>query len=219
MNSNSELEGVIKYHLDHHICDLPGSVNINQINAWRSLLFRLKLMGQIPEKYHGLGYGNISQRLLPGKPAFLISGTQTGHLDCLNAQHFAIVEVASPKLNSLCACGPSQPSSEALTHASVYLHEPKAQAVIHVHCPEIWRNTANLYLPHTEADIAYGSTEMADAVEQLFNSGVFKYKPIFSMLGHEDGIVSFGDSLNSAAQTLLSELVRALTIEQSRHAG
>lgn len=219
MNSNSELEGVIKYHLDHHICDLPSSVNINQINAWRSLLFRLKLIGQIPEKYHGLGYGNISQRLLPGKPAFLISGTQTGHLDRLNCQHFAIVEAASPKLNSLCSYGPSQPSSEALTHASVYLHEPKAQAVIHVHCPEIWHNTANLYLPHIQADIAYGSMEMADAVEHLLRSGGFKNKRIFSMLGHEDGIVCFGDSFNAAAQTLISELARALAIEQSLHAG
>lgn len=218
-NNMNEREGVIKYRLEHQADEEAITTDIGQINAWRSLLFRLELIGQSPEKYHGLGYGNISQRLQPDSQAFLISGTQTGHLPMLSAKHFAIVEKALPKHNTLISRGPSQPSSEALTHASIYLHDLNAQAVIHVHCPEIWRHTHALQIPHTEADIPYGSPEMVTAVEHLFASGQLKNTPIFSMLGHEDGIVSFGDSLTSAALTLLVQLANAVAIEQARLAG
>lgn len=215
----SELEGVIKYRLEHQQSPLPPAIDISQINRWRCLLFKLGLIGQQAEKYQGLGYGNISQRLAPGQNSFLISGTQTGHLAYLEPKHFAIVETASAKHNSIRSLGPSMPSSEALTHASIYALAPEAHAVIHVHCPEIWRHTCRLGLPCTPAEIAYGSREMTEAVEQLFASGQLNNLPLFSMLGHEDGIVAFGATLTTAAHTLLSQLASALAIEQSANAG
>lgn len=219
MNSSSELEGVIKYQLKHQPCELPPALDISQINAWRSLLFRLKLIGQSAEKYNGLGYGNISQRLPYGTAGFLISGTQTGHLPVLTPEHFAIVEAASPIRNSITSSGPSQPSSEALTHASVYLHDKSAKAVIHVHSPELWHNSKTLGLPYTGADVAYGSVEMAEAVAQLFASGQLNKLPLFSMLGHEEGVVAFGESIASAAITLITQLAKAIAIEQTTPAG
>jgi hypothetical protein len=39
------------------------------------------------------------------------------------------------------------------------------------------------------------------------------------MLGHQDGIVAFGDALTTAAHTLLNQLASALAIEQSTNAG
>ncbi len=215
----NEREGVIKYRLEHRHCDLPPTLATKRLNTWRSLLFRLKLIGQSPEKYHGLGYGNISLRLTPDSQSFLISGTQTGHLDYLKPEHITVVESGTPNRNSIVSYGPCKPSSEALTHASVYLHEPCAQAVIHVHCPEIWHHTSHLNLPHTGADVPYGTVEMAEAVRQLFASGQLTNKPIFSMLGHEDGIVAFGETLSTAAITLLTELADAIAIEQSAHTG
>ncbi len=210
----SEQEGVIKYRLDHHFSDLAANIDIREINAWRCLLFRLKLIGQLPEKYGGLGFGNISCRLLAEAPRFLITGTQTGHIPMLKASDFAVVETVSPLLNSISSSGPAQPSSEALTHASVYLHQPDAMAVIHVHCPELWRNTQKLRLSYINADIDYGSVEMAEAVEQLLSMGELQTLPLFSMLGHEDGIVAFGSSMASAANTLLTQLASAIAIEQ-----
>jgi len=218
-NSMNELEGVIKYQLEHIIGELPNSIDFGQLNAWRSLLFDLKLIGRSDEKYQGLGYGNISQRLVRGQQAFLISGTQTGHLPRLNRQDFAIIEAASPRQNSIKSTGPSRPSSEALTHASVYLQDVQAQAVIHVHCPVIWRNTIHLHLPYTDADVDYGSVEMAEAVAHLFAIGRLKTLPLFSMLGHEDGIIAFGKNISSAAIVLITQLARAITIEQTIQAG
>ena len=214
----NERDGVIKYRLEHRHCTLAINTNIGQINAWRTVLFKLKLIGQSPEKYQGLGYGNISQRLKPKAMRFLISGTQTAHLDFLSTEHFAIVDWASPIDNTIHSSGPCKPSSEALTHASVYLHSPTTQAVIHVHCPEIWRNTHKLHLPYTHADIAYGTVEMAEAVEKLFTSKQFNKTPIFSMLGHEDGIVAFGNTLENAAITLLTQFANAIAIEQTNRA-
>jgi len=208
-----EREGVIKYHLDHQPIDLPTGIDIAELNAWRTLLHRLNLINQIPEKYHGLGFGNISRRLVPGSEQFVISGTQTGHLQSLTLQHFALIQTASPELNRIQAIGLCAPSSESLTHACVYQQDPAIQAVIHVHSPELWHHTSTLRLPHTEADIPYGTPEMAQAVKNLFASGQLEGLPLFSMLGHEDGIVAFGPSLTAAATLLITQLVRAQIVE------
>jgi len=212
----TEREGIIKYSLTHRYCDLDTHIDITCVNAWRHILFTLKLIGQNPERYQGLGFGNISQRLHPGRQPFLVTGTQTGQIENLNAKHFAVIETASPRENAINSHGPCQPSSEALTHASVYLNAPDIQAVIHVHSPEIWQHTRDLNLPYTAANIAYGTVTMAEAVDSLFQSGQIKQTPLFSMLGHEDGIVAFGKTLEEAALVLLKELAKALTLEQSR---
>ncbi|WKJ92406.1 class II aldolase/adducin family protein [Methylomonas montana] len=215
-NMIGEPEGVIKYHLDHQYRELPTAIDVRELCAWRSILYRLRLIGQIAEKYHGLGFGNISQRLVPGGGEFLISGTQTGHLARLGKSDFALVNSASPRRNYLQSFGLSQPSSEALTHASVYSQDKTIQAVIHVHAPELWHNTLPLNLAHTAEDIPYGTPAMAQAVAQLFASGQLQTKGLFSMLGHEDGIVAFGASLTQAASCLIEQLANAIAIEQNR---
>lgn len=213
-----ELEGVIKYQLRHDDGELPATLDTTRLNGWRSLLYRLQLIGQQSDRYGGLGYGNISQRLTPGLPGFVITGTQSGHLAYLGRQHFAVVTAADPLRNQLQSKGPTQPSSEALTHASVYQQQADAHAVIHVHSPALWRNAEQLGLPTTRADIAYGTVAMALAVEQLLQSGQLDAIRVFAMLGHEDGIVSFGGDLDQAASALLMQLARAITIEQSASA-
>jgi len=211
----ADQEGVIKYQLWHDDGALPTAIDTASLNAWRSLLYKLELIGQRADKYGGLGYGNISRRLNPGEQAFLITGTQTGHLPNLKPHHFAVVAAAEPLLNRLQSQGPSRPSSEALTHASVYRHQPAANAVIHVHCPAIWRNSKRLKLPSIGEEIAYGTVAMAAAVEALLKSGQLNRLNLFSMLGHEDGIVSFGSNLDEAASVLLIQLARAIAVEQT----
>ena len=212
----TEQEGVIKYRLDHRYMPLERTIDIRNINAWRYVFCKLALIGQDQARYQGLGFGNISQRLTPGDNRFLITGTQTGHLAYLKTEHFAMIESASPKQNTLRSRGARQPSSEALTHASIYQLAPTVHAVIHVHSPDIWRHTLLLNISYTETAIAYGSVEMTEAVEKLFLSDQLERRRIFSMLGHEDGVVAFGASLSEAAKTLITYFVDALTIEQSQ---
>lgn len=209
-----EQEGVIKYWLDHAQQPISPALPLTGINAWRTLLYRLGLIGQRLDKYDNLGFGNISQRLAPGSSQFIISGTQTGHIEHLKPEHYCLVVKAEPEKNRVQSQGLCKPSSEALTHAGVYAQNPAIQAVIHVHSPEIWRHTEALSLPHTTADIPYGTVEMAMAVEQLFQSGDLQRTSLFTLLGHEDGVVSFGNTLQAAALELIKTLSLAIGIEQ-----
>ncbi len=209
----NEKEGVIKYHLNHISKPLPQTIDVSELNSWRSIMIKLELIGQNPTRYEGLGFGNISQRLSETSHSFIISGTQTGHLDPLGKNDFCIVQAADPKTNTLISEGPCKPSSEALTHASVYLEAPETQAIIHAHCPSIWKNSSRLQLASIDREIAYGTPEMADAVAQLIDTQQFNSGGIFSMLGHEDGIVAFAPTLKQAAEYLINSLAKALALE------
>jgi hypothetical protein len=208
----NEQEGVIKYRLRHTQAALDAAVDITQINAWRGIMQRLGLIGRHPGKYGGLGYGNISVRLQHPPGSFIVSGTQTGHLAQLRREHYCIVLGADPPRNSLDSAGPCRPSSEALTHAVVYRQIAAANCVIHVHSPEIWRGGAALQLPSTVGNIRYGSPEMAAAVAQLLTEPQCLEKRIFTMRGHEDGVVAFGTDPQAAAQCLIACLAESLAI-------
>lgn len=209
----SETEGVIKYQLHHTNTPLNDDIDLAGLNAWRTVMFKLNLIGQDPCRYDGYGFGNISQRLTTVDLQFIISGTQTGQLSALNRKDYCLVTQASPQTNSIVSNGETKPSSEALTHASVYLQNPHIQAVIHVHCPEIWQHTQKLNLAHTAANIPYGTPEMADAVAQLFNVQHWQQTAVFTLLGHKDGVVAFGHSLSEAACALITQFALALAIE------
>ncbi len=207
----SSQEGVIKYQLEHSFAPLPSTLSIHEINAWRNIMFRLNLIGQQDERYDGYGFGNISQRTTDD--SFIISGTQTGHLEMLEKKHYCLVSHADPEKNHIISTGETKPSSEALTHASVYAQDTHIKAVIHVHCPEIWHKTQLLELPFTPAHIPYGTVEMAKAVSKLFETQIIHQYAVFSLLGHEDGIVACGQSLSQAADILIQKLALALSIE------
>jgi ribulose-5-phosphate 4-epimerase/fuculose-1-phosphate aldolase len=204
-----EQEGVIKYQLHHQHRPIGTEIDLQEINAWRSILFQLKLIGQRADKYGGLGFGNISRRLVPSSNQFVISGSQTGQLAELNPEHYVLIHKAESDTNSIDSSGLCPPSSEALTHAIVYQQHSAIQAVIHVHSPELWLNTLQLHLPYTHADITYGTTDMAQAVADLFSNGQLNDIGLFSMLGHEDGIVAFGPSFTVAATLLINALIKS----------
>lgn len=209
-----ESEGVIKYQLHFETAELPSFVFLAEINAWRTIFLKLALIGQDDDRYEGLGFGNISRRIAPGSPEFIITGTQTGHLQSLESGDYARVTEAHAETNTLFAQGETKPSSEALTHAGLYQLHPGINAVIHVHSPDIWRNTQALHLPHTPPHIAYGTPEMADAVARLYVCENWQKTGFFSLLGHEDGVIAFGSTLAEAATQMIEVLARALSIAE-----
>ena len=215
-----EQEGVIKYNLNHHNTPLDRNISLSEINAWRTLLFKLELIGQIEGRYDGYGFGNISQRIPQSttskKIPFIISGTQTGSLESLSTHQYCIVLEALPNKNSIKSAGEIKPSSEALTHASVYEQDTFIQSVIHIHCPEIWDNTDKLNLPYTSADIPYGTPEMANEVKRLLKASGTKHTGIFSMLGHKDGIIAYSDSMEKAACLIIRSFSKAIALEQNQ---
>jgi hypothetical protein len=213
------MDGIIKYQLDYSPApSLPAS-SLAEINAWRQLLHATKLIGQDPNRYGGYGYGNLSRRIEPFEApvncrAFVISGTQTGGLAMLAPEHYTTVIRCSPDQNRIVSAGPIKPSSESLTHGSVYDQDADLRWVLHVHSPEIWRHAEELGVPTTLHSVPYGCPEMAAEVQRLFGETDVRERRIFAMGGHEDGIVAFGQTGEEAACVLFSTLVKANVLEE-----
>ncbi len=209
-------EGVVKFTQLFTKAEPLPSQAIIELNHYRQILFNGKLIGQDPSRYGGAGYGNVSQRLPPfdappGRRTFFITGTQTGGLEQLSAEQYTIVTAYYPERNEVHVKGPISASSEAMTHASVYDCVPEARFVLHVHAPLLWQKAYALGIPCTDSKVPYGTPEMVQEVQRLFVETSVKEQCIFSMGGHEDGIITFGQTGAGAAETLLRH-VRAAEV-------
>ena len=214
-DNHQEQEGVIKYLLEFDKQTIADDISIELLDQWRHVLYNLALIGQDPARYDGFGFGNISCRI-PLSDAFLISGSQTGHLPYLKREHYAVVTECDPKKNHLKAYGQTVPSSESLTHGVIYGAQTTGLqktvgAVVHVHNPLIWNLSESLKLPATPQRVPYGTPEMACAVEGLCSTIVKNASPpVFVMKGHVDGVVAYGPNLESAVMSLLDVYHQAL---------
>lgn len=209
MSSSSDDEGVIKYRADHtraRLHRVPAHV-LRGLIAWRRILFDVGLVGQDPARYGGAGFGNLGARIGPSR--FLITGTQTGGVRDLPVDGFSVVTHVEIGRNQVWSLGPIEPSSESMTHASIYACDPSATCVFHVHSPDIWRNAVVLGIPETRAEVPYGTVEMAQEIDRLFRDSAVATGKVLSMAGHEDGVIAFGTTLEEAGTRLLAVLARA----------
>ena len=211
-------EGVIKFQLDFTPAEPLPLAQLRQINAWRKITYLLQLIGQDSDRYGGYGFGNLSRRLEPfdapeTQRRFVISGTQTGGLADLTEQHYSLVTAYYPDQNRLVAEGPIRPSSESLTHGTIYDLDQELRWVIHAHSPHIWRRAAALELPTTDAAVSYGTPEMAAEVRRLFAHTDVRKRFIFAMGGHQDGVISFGRTVAQAGNVMLTYLAQAFAMD------
>lgn len=219
-----EPEGLTRFRSLHEDAPLAAPVverGAPPLLAWRRLLHQLGLIGQRPARYGGLGFGNLSLRLAPlqaevGARAFLITGTQTGQPERLPADRLCVVLRYDLAQNTLFSRGLVRPSSEALTHGALYDLSPRIAAVLHVHAPVLWRQARALNLPQTPADVGYGTVEMARAVQRLYAEAGRGRPRVWSMGGHEDGVLAWGRDLNQAGAALLRQLARAYALAAER---
>ena len=192
--------GYIKFNCQW-IKDNPvDSGLVEELNHCRTKLYQLGLIGMYP---NGIGYGNMSIRLKGNQ--FLITGTATGHLHTLSTEHFTKVIAYNFKENSLTCQGPIQASSESLTHAAIYEWSPETSAVIHVHNLALWKQLKNS-VPTSSASVAYGTPEMALEIQRLFRESDLRMKQILVMAGHEEGIISFGQTVEEAYQLIINHI-------------
>ena len=59
----------------------------------------------------------------------------------------------------------------------------------------------------TAADVAYGTPEMAAETARLFRESDVRQVGMYAMAGHEEGIVSFGETPEQAAEVLSHYLI------------
>jgi L-ribulose-5-phosphate 4-epimerase len=194
-------EGYTKFVVDWTQSAAVDYPEIDELSRWRAPLYDAGLIGHYPQ--YGIGYGNISHRVDTSR--FVISGTQTGQLAELQRQHYALVTAVDVTANRVACSGPLQASSESMTHAMIYSLDLKITAVVHVHSSELWTRLKD-NIPTTAADVGYGTPAMAQEFARLYRDTVFADSGIAVMAGHEDGLISIGESMAEAATRIL-ELV------------
>ena len=185
-------EGYIKFKLVWTQQDIALPEALQALNTVRRRCVAQQWIGMYED---GIGFGNISVRVNGG---FLISGTQTGHLDELQAQDTSLVTRVDIAGNTCWCTGRVQASSESMTHAALYATQPGIGAVIHIHHQAWWAKYLHVF-PTTPQSAAYGTPDMAKAIAQCAANEVV---PVIIMAGHPDGILAYGTSLEEAWQVL-----------------
>jgi L-ribulose-5-phosphate 4-epimerase len=191
-------EGVIKFNCNWQPGELPESIHCTELLQTRNELFRLGLIGY--DAAEKVGFGNISSRIKGNQ--FIISGTQTGHIPILTKTQLSLVSETIIATNTVYCSGPSKASSESMTHAAIYQLIPAASAVIHIHHNGMWQKLKH-QLPTTKADIGYGTQAMANEIERLLKENDLLTHRLLIMAGHQDGIISFGETMDAARTILL----------------
>ena len=197
------IDGVIKYAIEHTTEDAPIFSGYAALEALRSRLFTLGLIGVA----EGIGYGNISLRENNNR-AFFITATQTGELPSLTNDYYTYISDYDFSSFKVISRGRYKPSSEALSHAMIYQIDPQINAVIHIHSKALWNFMKENNTLATTAE--YGTSRMADEIASLYkNRDPFK-SSIFVMRGHEDGVMAFGRDITEAELTLYSMIQKYL---------
>ncbi len=186
------IDGVIKYHVSHTQKSTPAFAAFPDVEALRSRLVALGLIGETPD---GIGYGNLSFRN-QGERAFTITATQTGKQPKLQPAEYIHITDYNFDTFTVFSEGEFKPSSEALSHAMIYEANPEIQAVIHIHSKPLWQMMLDTHTLATTAE--YGTADMVHEIANLYQScDPFKHNA-FVMKGHEDGIITFGKTIQQA---------------------
>jgi len=192
-------EGYIKFecHFKKEVIEIPREL-FAPLNYWRNFLLNKGWIGAYPD---GIGFGNISIRI-PGSNQFYITGSATGSLPELKTEHYALVEKCDPAGNIIWCKGLIQASAESMSHYTVYKTIPEAAAVVHIHNRFLWDKYLDV-LPCTLKEVSYGTPEMAFEIERILKLPEMKTKRVAVMGGHEEGIISYGTSVEEAVKAML----------------
>ncbi len=198
-------EGYIKYDSRWTPGPAPDSRLTDELDRWRRPLFDAGLIGEYAAEQ--IGFGNLSMRSTrPGQ--FVISGTQTGRYRDTRDEHYALVTAYDIDANRVDCTGPLKASSEAMTHAAIYELDAGIGAVVHVHNMSAWQRYCGV-IPTTDAAIGYGTPDMAREFSRLFDETPFAQDGVAAMGGHEEGLISFGATLEQATLRILRLLAEA----------
>ncbi|MDX8381979.1 MAG: class II aldolase/adducin family protein [Ghiorsea sp.] len=200
------LDGVIKYHVEHTFQPTPCFDDYANIEALRTRLFALGLIGETND---GIGYGNLSHRVKQTS-SFFITATQTGQLSHLSSAQYSLIKHYDFENFTVFSKGEHKPSSEALSHAMIYEIHADINAMIHIHSAALWQFMKSRGDLATTAE--YGTTQMTEEIANIYHSrNPFEHNA-FVMLGHEDGIITFGKSIEEAEESLY-RIVREYLIQ------
>ena len=188
-------DGVIKYSIEHQTAETSLFSGYEQLEALRTRLFTLGLIGE----KDGIGYGNLSMRH-EGSRSFFITATQTGRKHTLSREYYTYISDYDFSTFKVISQGTHKPSSEALSHAMIYAIDDRIRAVIHIHSLALWKFMKSKNDLATTAE--YGTAEMVEEIAGLYTNLDPMMNNAFVMKGHEEGIITFGRSVEEAELAL-----------------
>ena len=189
------IDGVIKYRIEHQTAETPLFSGYEQLEALRTRLFTLGLIGE----KNGIGYGNLSMRY-EGSKSFFITATQTGRKQILSREYYTYISDYDFSTFKVISQGTHKPSSEALSHAMIYAIDDRITTVIHIHSLALWKFMKAKNTLATTAE--YGTAEMVEEIAGLYTNLDPMMNNAFVMKGHEEGIITFGRSVEEAELAL-----------------
>ena len=158
-----------------------------ELTHWCRLFAQL---GMAPSHSSG-SYGNLSVRLSPGKPQFLITRT-SAMLSDITEEELVQVNAVSIEQKTIETQGMSQPSSETFIHAMLYQQRPDVNAIFHGHSDAL---LAMQQIPATPDELPYGTIELAEAAL------ILKDNPLFNLKNH--GFFSLASTMQLAASQVI----------------
>ncbi len=189
--------GVIKFKAIRRGSSPTDFFYLDELNRCRERLISAGLLGR---DENGIGFGNMSVRE-SGGGSFHVTASGAGDRVCLSAADIVQVSAWDFANNQVDFTGSSEPSSESLTHAAVYEADHNVQAVIHAHDRRLWQHLLDAG-DATLGSAEYGTPAMADEVKKFVSD--HEGRPLlFSMTGHEGGLLSCGANLEEACAQLL----------------
>jgi ribulose-5-phosphate 4-epimerase/fuculose-1-phosphate aldolase len=188
------LASIVKFQVEFVSGEVPDDERISQLSGW---CLRFNHSGLTPQlEGAGRSLGNLSFRLCPNDPAFVITASTLSSKQSLTPDDFVTVLQSDPERKTVYAAGARDPSSESMMHFEIYKRRGDVGAIFHGHDREITAHASLLDWPQTEKEEASGTPELLAQVMKILCDDNF-----LVMKNH--GFLSLGRTMDEAGNLAL----------------
>ena len=185
---------IVKFKVEFVAPDVPGDERVEQLRQWCLRFNELELTPQIAGQ--GRTQGNLSFRLRPGEPAFVVTASTLSTKETLAPGDFVTVLRSDLEQKTVYAAGTRDPSSESMMHFEIYRRRADVGAVFHGHDRQITDSAALLGLPVTTREEPSGTLELIEEVMKILDRGNF-------LVMQNHGFLSLGRDMDEAGNLAL----------------
>jgi len=186
---------VVEFRVSFISVDPPCDDRVGALREWCRRLAEHGLTPLLGGE--GRSLGNLSFRVVPGRPGFIITGSSLQSKGALTQSDFVEVVDCDPDLGVVFAAGARDPSSESFLHHAIYAQRQDVGAVFHGHDAEIVDNAARLGIPETAVPQPPRSLRLAREVAKILHQGDF-------LVMKEHGFLSLGRTMDEAGRLALA---------------
>ena len=200
------IASIVKFEVEFVSRDVPDDDRVGQLRNW---CVRFDQGGLTP-KLGGTGrsLGNLSFRLQPDSPAFVITASTLSSKDELAPGDFVTVLESDPKRKIVLAAGIRDPSSESMMHHEIYKQREDIGAIFHGHDLEITACASWLDLPETQKEEPPGTPRLLGEVMKILHDEDF-----LVMKNH--GFLALGTTMDEAGNVAL-EVKREIRVRRTK---